>query len=287
MKSKATALQQSILDRLRNIAREQGQAFERVLTYYGIERFLYRLSQSKYRNLFILKGALLMKTWPQGLERATRDIDFRAYSNPDLEEVTQILQEICAQPFENDGMVFNPKSLEVDSIVERAEYPGVRAKLWGKVGEARVRIRLDLGFSDPVTAEPDWVDYPTLLEMPAPKLRAYPRATVVAEKLEAIAQLGEVNSRMKDFFDLYNMARMFHFDEKLLAECVRSTFNARGTLIPEDVPAGLTDDFARANQSRWTAFLRRIGQEREEIASFQNIVRLLRDFAIPIFKTVL
>ncbi len=281
MSKHSVGMQQSVLDRLRSHARSHGQTFEEVLTYYGIERFLYRLSRSKYGKLFVLKGALLMMTWPEAIQRTTRDIDLRAYTKPDSAEVAHMLREVCVQPVEDDGLLFDPASVEVETIAEHARYPGVRAKLWGTIGRTRVRIRLDISFSDPVTIDPDLVDYPTILDMPAPRLHIYPKETVVAEKLEAIVQLGQVNSRMKDFFDLHAMARAFRFDGQVLVDCIRRTFEARSTAIPAGVPVGLTDDFARAQQGQWRAFLHRIGQDRPKIASFQDVIRLIRKFAMP------
>ncbi len=271
----------SVLARLRNKARETNRPFDEVLRYYAFERFLYRLSQSMYRDQFILKGALLLSAWPTGLRRTTSDIDFTTISASDLSELNSIVAEICVIQVHPDALRFDPESIQVDQVIGRGVSRGARARFWGYVGKARIRMQLDLGFSDKITPRIETVDYPILLDMPAARLRAYPKETVVAEKLDAVVQLGQANSRMKDFFDLWHLSRAFAFSGVILVKAIGNTFGARTTRIPGDTPIGLTEEFATANQAQWQAFLARIGNEDEQLTYFNSVISSLREFALP------
>ncbi len=271
----------SVLARLRNKARETNRPFDQVLRYYGFERFLYRLSQSKYRDQLILKGAVLLTAWPTGLRRTTSDIDFTIIAASDLGELNSIVAEICVITVPPDGLRFDAESIQLEPLVGKGNSRGARIRFWGYVGKARIRMQLDLGFSDEITPRIETVDYPTLLDMPAARLRANPKETVVAEKLEAIVQLGEANSRMKDFFDLWHLSRIFLFNGETLVIAIGNTFSARTTRIPVDTPIGLTNEFAATNQAQWHAFLARIGNEDKRLTSFATVISRHREFALP------
>jgi predicted nucleotidyltransferase component of viral defense system len=271
----------SVLARLRNKARAKNRPFDQVLRYYAFERFLYRLSQSQYRDQFILKGALLLAAWPMGLGRTTSDIDFLATSSLDLGELNSIVTEICVIPVPPDAMRFDAETIQLEQLIGKGNSRGARIRFWGFVGKARIRMQLDLGFSDEITPRIETVDYPTLLDMPAARLRANPKETVVAEKLEAIVQLGQANSRMKDFFDLWHISRAFVFNGETVVQAIGNTFDARTTRIPGNTPVGLSEQFAATNESQWQAFLARIGNEDEQPTSFATVISRLREFALP------
>ena len=242
--------------RLLNRAKDRGEDFNLLLTRYGIERFLYRLSQLPAREVMLLKGALLFDLWFDVPHRPTRDADFLGFGPMDAEALAATIRDICVVAVD-DGMVFDPDSITVEEIREDARYGGLRVKLLGKLGNARVTLQLDVGYGDAVTPGPEEAEYPTLLEdMPAPRLRVYPRASVVAEKLEAIVSLGMANSRMKDYFDLRAMAREGALDENLLGEAIAATFGRRKTEVPAHVPLGLSEEFWRdaAKLAQWRAF---------------------------------
>jgi predicted nucleotidyltransferase component of viral defense system len=222
---------------LRNKAREGQKPFDQVLRYYGFERFLYRLSRSAHRDQFVLKGALLMTAWPMGLTRSTSDIDFRAFTDSSPVALSRIIGEILQVAVEPDAMEFDPSTIQAAQIVERERNPGVRVRFWGSLGKARVRLQLDVAFADVITPGPEEVDYPTILDLPGPRLRAYPKETVVAEKLEAIVRLGGVNSRMKDFFDLWQVSVAFAFDGESLKDAIANTFGSRRTPISTPPPS--------------------------------------------------
>ena len=249
----------SIRQRLLDRARTREEDFQLVLDRFAIERLLYRLSISQYRDQFLLKGAMLFALWFDQPHRPTRDADFLGFGDPDPERLAGIVRELCAIPFD-DGLQFDVTSIAVDTIREEASYGGLRLRLQALLGGARCHVQWDVGFGDAVTPAPQEADYPVLLgEFPAVRLRVYPRETVFAEKLEAIASLGIANSRMKDYFDLLALVREGTMEGETLAAAIRATFARRDTALPDDVPFGLSDEFSTDAQKleQWQAFLRR------------------------------
>jgi hypothetical protein len=272
-----SGLAASIHARLLNRARSRGEDFNLVLNRYAIERFLYRLSLLPAREVYWLKGARLFDLWFEVPHRSTRDADFLGFGRIDAEAVAATMREICSIPAD-DAMEFDPDTITVEEIREDARYGGLRVKLIGRLGDARATLQLDVGYGDAVTPGSEEVVYPTLLDdQPAPRLRVYPRATVVAEKLEAIASLGMANSRLKDYFDLRALAREGKLDDRLLADAIAATFERRGTALPQDLPVGLSDEFARdaAKRTQWAAFLSR---NRLEAPGLDEVVAEVRDF---------
>ncbi|QYZ67788.1 MAG: nucleotidyl transferase AbiEii/AbiGii toxin family protein [Gammaproteobacteria bacterium (ex Lamellibrachia satsuma)] len=247
----------SVRDRLLELARQRGEEFQLILTRYGLERLLYRLSQSEYRNRFILKGAMLFTLWDDQMHRPTRDVDFLGFGDSGEAALREIFRNLCNLPVEDDGLVFLADSVGVESILDAAEYGGTRVVLLGELAGARIPIQADIGFGDAVTPEPEEVEYPTLLGYPMPRLWVYPRETVVAEKYQALVNLGMANSRMKDFYDLWIMAHQFEFDGLILSEAICNTFVRRQTPLPKQTPSGLNSTFYDDKQKnlQWNAFL--------------------------------
>lgn len=193
----------SVRERLLKHARLQTRPFQELLQYYAMERFLYRLSQSRHADEFVLKGALLMTAWRAPLARSTMDIDLFGTTSNELDHIRALIAHVCEEESEPDGLEFDTKSLKVTRIKEDADYEGVRVRFHATLARARISMQIDIGFGDVVTPGVIEIEYPTLLEFPAPVLRAYPKETVVAEKLEALTTLGTLNSRMKDYYDLW------------------------------------------------------------------------------------
>jgi predicted nucleotidyltransferase component of viral defense system len=191
----------SVRQRLLALSRERIEPFDLTLVRYGSERLLYRLSQSHYVDRFLLKGAMLFRVWTEETHRPTRDIDLLGFGANDTDELAQIFREVSQTDVEPDGLVFRPETVKAESIREEAAYAGIRITMEAKLENARIPIQVDIGFGDAVTPGPEEVQYPVLLDLPAPRLRSYPVYTVIAEKLEAMVLLGEANSRMKDFYD--------------------------------------------------------------------------------------
>jgi predicted nucleotidyltransferase component of viral defense system len=280
----SVALAASIHARLLNRARARGEDFNLVLVRYAIERFLYRLSQLPARESYWLKGAMLFDLWFDVMHRPTRDADFLGFGPMEAELLADTVREICAVPA-NDGMSFDATSVVVEEIREEARYGGLRVRLVGRLGNARTTVQLDVGYGDAVTPGAEDVDYPTLLEdQPAPRLRVYPRASVVAEKLEAIVSLGMANTRLKDYFDLRALAHEGVLDSQQLTEAIVATFARRGTAVPEEMPLGLTDEFAHdsVKRAQWKAFL---GKNRLDAPALDEVVADVRNLvAIPLAR---
>lgn len=217
----------SVHQRLLNKARAQDQPFNELLQYFVIERFLYRLSKSPHADQFVLKGALLFRVWMAQDTRATRDIDFLAFGDNSVESLVHIVTDLVSRDA-TDGLVFDTASVEGQTIKEDADYEGVRILCDVFLGKAKSRLQLDIAFGDTVYPEPKKERYPTLLDHPAPVLRLYPPETVFAEKLEAMIQLGALNSRMKDFYDIWRLMQR-DFNGRTLCRAVNQTIINRDT----------------------------------------------------------
>ncbi len=251
-------LSASVHQLLLNKARKTNRPFNELLQYFAMERFLYRLSKSSYAAKFILKGALMFTAWELEPYRPTMDIDLLGKTTNDVEVLAGIVKELCSQPVEPDGLVFNPNTVKGTSIAEDANYQGVRIRFRANLGRARVIQQLDIGFGDVVAPGPQPIDYPTLLDFPAPKLRGYSKESTVAEKFESLVTLGILNSRMKDYFDIWTLSRQFDFNGQTLRDAIAKTFSNRGTtIVPE--PVGLTATFANdpSKKAQWRGFIRR------------------------------
>ncbi|MBA3931054.1 MAG: hypothetical protein C0521_15855, partial [Xanthomonas sp.] len=247
----------SVRARLLNVAKAQASDFNQVLVRFALERILYRLTQSPHADRFLLKGALLFTLWYDMPHRATRDADLLGFGASDLESVAQVFREIAAVAVD-DGIVFDPASVTVEEIRKEAGYGGVRVVIAGELAKARCKTQIDVGFGDAVTPGPVDSVYPVLLDdLPAPRLRAYPTYTVIAEKLHAIALLGMTNSRVKDYFDLSVLLEREILDADLLAQAIKATFERRGMTVPAELPVGLTDEFAHdaSRQVLWQSFV--------------------------------
>ena len=272
----------SVRQRLLNRARAEGEDFQVLLTRYVLERFLYRLGRSPYRDQFVVKGAMLFVLWEGDLHRTTRDLDLLGFGSSAIGDIEQTIREIAAVEVEDDGVEFVTETVRGGLIREEQEYEGVRVSAEARVGRARVHLQVDVGFGDAITPEATEAEFPALLDAPPPVLRAYPKETVIAEKLQALVALGMLNSRMKDFYDLWRLAQHDTFDGSLLVEAVRATFDRRGTPLPEPVPVGLTEEFATdaGKQTQWKAFTRR-GRLEEE-ATLEEVITMLHAFLVPV-----
>ncbi|TVR81881.1 MAG: nucleotidyl transferase AbiEii/AbiGii toxin family protein [Rhodospirillales bacterium] len=249
----------SVRARLTRRASERKENVQLALTRFAIERLLYRLSLSPHRNQFVLKGAMLFSLWTPTPYRATGDLDLMGYGDAVPERIAAVFEEICRIDVEDDGVVFKPETLRAESARTEDAYNGIRIVMTAEIAGARLPIQVDIGFGDAVTPAVQEIDYPSLLDMPAPRLRAYPPETVVAEKFQALVALGMLSSRMKDFFDLWAISETFFFEGPVLAHAIAATFDRRRTAIPADTPIALTTAFAEdaAKQGQWQAFLRR------------------------------
>jgi predicted nucleotidyltransferase component of viral defense system len=276
----------SVRQRLLNLARARGEEFNLLLTLYGLEGLLQRLARSPYREEFVLKGAMLLRAWSFDLHRPTRDLDLLGRHEQDSDAVEALFGELWTIPFD-DGLELAAETIRSDEIREGQRYGGLRVTMAARLGNARIPIQIDIGFGDAVTPDVLELTYPTLLGSDAPVLLAYPPESVVAEKLHAIVVLGATNTRMKDFYDLWTIARTFRFSGDVLAGAIAATFRRRDTPVPAEEPTGLSAGFAGSEdkQRQWKAFLARTGLEPESPA-FERVCRLLRSFLLPALQSL-
>lgn len=267
----------SVHQRLYDYAKENGADFNQLLIRYANERWLYRLSVSEYADRFLLKGASLFTLWFDRPHRPTRDVDLLGFGSNEIADLEKIFREICAVEAE-DGLTFQPESIKGAEIKEGQEYQGVRIAFLAFLGKGRINLQVDVGFGDAVTPRAETIEFPTVLDFPAPELKAYPKETVVAEKFEAMVKLGMLNSRMKDFWDLRLMTSEFEFDGAILQEAIRATFERRQTELPENLPTALTEEFSsdKAKQTQWSGFLTR--NKLDGSRDLASVIDSLRNF---------
>ena len=275
MKNLAASVHASLAQR----RAKTGEDYNVLLVRFTLERLLYRLSRSSHREQFILKGAMLFALWEPALHRVTRDLDLLGFGHPAPERLTEIFQELCRLEVEADGVDFDPRSVVCEDIRAQDEYAGIRVKLRANLGKAVVPLQVDVGFGDAQFVAPEEITFPVMLGMAAPRLRAYSRETVVAEKLEAIVKLGMLNTRFKDYFDLYYLARKFSFAGESLAQSISATFKRRGAAFPAGLPAGLTPLFGSdpAKIRGWQAFWSKTGPK-DDMPTLAAIIELLVEF---------
>jgi len=270
----------SVLARLRNFAKAHNLVYNEVLMRYVLERIFYRIGMSRYAGKMILKGGNLFVYWQGGFDfRPTMDADmlFRGVGTPD--RLKDIFTEICTLDLVDDGLRIDVASIAAIPILEDAEYGGVRVTFNAHVGQARTAVQIDVGVGDAVTPMARKAKYPTLLDFPAPELRMYPPETAIAEKFESLVKRGMVNSRMKDFYDIWKMSSLFDFDAHILKSAIVRTFERRKSLLPMERPVALTESFANdaLKQKQWQAFLRKsrlsVGDR-----TFADIIHDISDF---------
>jgi len=252
----------SVRQRLLNIAREQGRVFDVVLVTYGLERLIYRLSISEHRDSFVLKGGMLVAFWTGDENRITRDADFLGFGNASEDHLTFVFSQIMSEPVD-DGLVYDVDRLTAEAIREAQQSGGIRLKTIARLGMTRIPITVDVGFGDVMTTPNYAVKYPSLLDMPAAHIRAYPPATVVAEKFHTIVALGLVNSRMKDYYDLWAILNTLSIAEKDMDDAIVGTFERRRTDVPVGTPVGLTRRFSvdPLKTQQWAAYTASISLE--------------------------
>lgn len=260
MKHSPRNLAASVRQRLLNLSKVSGVDYNQLLIRYAIERLLYRLSRSRHRSNFVLKGAMLFVIWEGSPHRPTQDLDLLGFGDRSPERIATVFRELCEMSVEDDGITFSAKTVNAEEIRTTDEYGGVRVRFTASMGGAIIHVQVDVGFGDAITPASPESDYPTLLQdQPIPHLRVYPRETVVAEKLEAIAKLGMLNTRFKDYYDLRYLAGRFEFDGSVLTTAIAATFERRGTPLPTALPDGLSTAFVMdpVKQTQWAAFRRR------------------------------
>jgi len=276
----------SVHQRLKNVADKSGERFNDLLQHYALERFLCRLAASPHRDRFVLKGALMLRVWDVATIRPTRDIDLLGRTANEPERVTAMIQDICSAQVEADGLEFDAESVVVARIAEEAEYDGIRANFSGRLGNARIVMQVDIGFGDRITPEPVAIDYPSVLGTTRARLMGYTPETTIAEKLHVMLKRGTLNSRMKDFFDIWALSRARSFDGRVLSLAIRATCEQRETPVlvspPALEPEALND---RQSALQWAAFRRRLGAS-DAPETFAEVGGWVARFLRPVLEAV-
>ncbi len=287
MKKGIADMAASVHARLLDRARTEGRPFDELLQYYAMERFLYRLSRSEHADRFVLKGGLMLQFWGGPMTRATKDIDLLGYAATTIDELVEVVRGCIAVDIADDGLRFDASNVTGEEIRLVAKYDGVRVRCGARLGNARVFLQIDVGFGDVITPGAQIVEYPTLLDFDAPRLRGYPAETYIAEKFQALVVLDMANTRMKDFLDIWTLAQGLEFSGALLAEAVEATFLRRRTSLPLSTPVALTPTFhsAPAKQAQWRAYLRK-GRVRGPVPAFDEVVIHVRSFLMPIVEAL-
>lgn len=269
-----------------NIARKRNILFDELLKLYAMERFLYRISKSPFREQLILKGALMLIVWDSPRSRTTKDIDVLGKIDDDPDIITDIMKVICDLEVESDGLNFDKSSIQLRSIIEESDYQGVRVRMIGYLEKTKIHMQIDIGFGDKVIPEPKLIEYPTILDAPKPVLLGYSKESSIAEKFEAMVRLDKINSRMNDFYDIWLLSRTYDFDGKILSDAILKTFDTRGTKIDQNITA-FTKEFSEdpMKSKQWRSFLEK-SKLQDVTKNFPSIVKDISDFITPVVEAI-
>jgi len=289
MKNKVVNVKASIKARLKNKAREAKKPFQEILQYYSMERFLYRFSKSEYSNKFVLKGALMFTVWEVIERRPTIDIDFSGNFDNEIEAIEKVVKDIFSIHIKEDGIVFDPKTVKGDKIKENADYEGVRVRFIGFIEKTKIPMQLDVAFGDVIYPKPKKISYPTILDnIPRPQLQGYPVESVISEKFETMIKLGSLNSRMKDFYDIWLLMRNFNFNGEKLKKAVKNTFEYRKTSLPKSKPLFDEEIYDKESdrQVLWKAFLNK-NDIKNTPRKLQDVAEQIETFLIQPVNSIL
>lgn len=270
----------SVLARLLKHSNEYQENYQSLLIRYVAERFLYWLGLSEYKTSFILKGAyLLTVVLEEQVYRTTKDIDFLMKGNTDTYEITKAISSICSIQYQEDGVKFDRKSLQLQNIRKQNTYKGQRAKVNAFIGKAKVVLQIDIGIGDYIYPNPILRNIPSILKLHSPNIVSYPIETVIAEKLEAIIVLSLLTSRMKDFYDLYVISSSSNLDYSTVKTAIENTFNRRITPIPNEMPEDLSEQVYEdvTKKQQWKAFVGKLRNEHTDM-QFSTVIKRIQDF---------
>ena len=286
-KDTLTNLPASVHQRLLNLDPARTHDFTPVLRRYAFERWLYRLGKSDHAESFVVKGAMLFVLWTRDLPRTTMDLDLLGIGNLTEAGLRRVFSKIGGMKVEPDGLTFDADTMVIEPIRDEAEYHGLRAKFLARLGNIRIPLQIDIGIGDSVWPDPEYILYPTLLDMPAPRIRAYRKETTIAEKLDAMLELGMLNSRMKDFYDIAVLAGLFSFNGAELRKALQVSLRRRVLPSLSELPVAFTDEFAQDKDKniQWNAFLRRLGKSPAALP-LQKVVMKIRNFLSPVLHAL-
>ncbi len=279
MKNKVVNVVASVQTKLKNKASETGRPFQELLQYYGMERFIYRLSKTVYANEFILKGGLMFYSLGVSMRRPTRDIDYLGDSVSVQKDIFSVTNEVLSSPGADDGIVFDVDTLKIVGTQIDGERNGIRITFIGYLGKIKIPMQIDVGFFDEIATTALDIEYPVLLpDMEKPRIKGYPLESIISEKLHAMVRFAELNSRWKDYYDIWLLSNTFGFESQKLRGAIKTTFKKRNTKFPTTIPYGLKNDFAAANQENWKLFLRKTKLHNKDLEDFKTITEKIWGF---------
>lgn len=286
MKHEITNLAASVNQRLLNLRDVRKEDFQIILNRFGLERFLYRLSRSPFVDRLILKGAFSFELWGPDVYRPTRDVDFLGLFEPSLDEIRKVFGLICKQNVEPDGLIFDPDLVSTAFIRAQNAFGGIRVRLTAYLQQIRIFLQFDVGIGDEVKPKPKMAPFPTILPFPAPHILIYPKELTIAEKFHAMCKLGMMNSRVKDYFDIFQLSRHFPFIGRELRNAILTIFEKEESIIPIAIPDSLTTVFGKmaAKQNLWNRFLIRIEKETLNL-TLDRVIESIREFILPPAKS--
>lgn len=286
MKHEITNLAASVNQRLLDLRDLRKEDFQIILNRFGLERFLYRISRSPFVDQLILKGAFSFELWGKDLYRPTRDADFLGLFEPSAEEARRVFALICKQDVEPDGLVFDPGSASVAVIREQNMFGGLRVRLTANLQRIRIPLQFDVCVGERIRPKPRTVKFPTILPFPAPSILVYPKELTIADKFHAMCKLGMLNSRVKDYYDIYLLSRHFPFLGMTLKKSIRLIFEQERSMIPSGIPDAMTDIFGQIPEKRtlWKRFLVRIEKGSLDL-TFEQVIESIREFILPPAKS--
>ena len=286
MKHEITNLAASVNQRLLNLRDLRKEDFQIILNRFGLERFLYRISRSRFVDRLILKGAFAFELWGKNLYRPTRDADFLGLFEPSASEVRRVFSLICQEAVEPDGLIFDPDSVSVAVMREQNMFGGLRVRLTAYLQRIRIYLQFDVCIGERIKPKPRTEEFPTILPFPAPRILVYPKELTIADKFHAMCKLGMLNSRVKDYYDIYQLSRYFPFMGMALKNGIGMIFEQERSIIPSGIPDALTDAFGQIPEKRilWKRFLARI--EKGSLAlAFDQMIESIREFILPPAKS--
>jgi hypothetical protein len=287
MAGKTKNIAASVHQRLLNKARKSSRPFNEILQYFAIERFIYRLCKSPYADRFVLKGALMFSAWTGLMSRPTMDIDLLGNIDNSIDLIVAIFKEVCETEVEKDGIVFQKDTVTASRITEDADYKGIRVLLRGNLSSIRLSLQIDIGFGDVIIPKPGKVKYPVFFDFPQPELNGYTMESTIAEKFQAMVKLGLLNSRMKDFYDIWLLSRRFDFKDETLIEAIKKTFEKRKTLLTSE-PTIFNSTFMKddTKQTQWQGFIKKT-KLTDAPTSFEDVAGGIKIFLQPIVVSMI
>lgn len=274
----------SVHDRLLNISKSRNLSYQTIISRYIQERLLYRLSVSHYRNHFFLKGGALIYAFGGLDARPTVDIDFLGERiSRDIATLTDVFKEVCAINYDPDGVTFDIESMTAEELMLNKEYNGVRIQVKASLHSMRESVSMDIGFGDVIYNGGQSLDYPVLLDEEPINLLAYSAETVVAEKFEAMIKLGLLNSRMKDFYDVYTILTGGDLNDEDLRKAIRATFENRNTVYDDNHPL-FSEEFRNdpMRNNRWKSYLKKIKSNQD--LQFNDVVTHILQRLVPLLQ---